>query len=159
MMKKRFFQEKGQGMVEFALTFPFLIVLVFAVIETAHFMFVYNALTAASREASRFGAGLGGDGKGVAHYRDCQGMKDAAKRVGSIAYINDSQIQISYDEGPGKKDLGGCPISEIHLGDRVVVQITGYYQPLVPFVNIPPMPITATSAHTILKSIFIPITP
>ena len=45
---------KGQGLVEFALTLPIFLVLLFGVFETARLIFLYSAVFTASRDAARF---------------------------------------------------------------------------------------------------------
>ena len=44
---------RGQGLVEFALVFPFFIVLVFALFDVGRAVFAYNEITNAAREGAR----------------------------------------------------------------------------------------------------------
>lgn len=46
---------RGQGLVEFALIFPVLILVIVAVFDVGRLVFAYNTITNAAREATRFG--------------------------------------------------------------------------------------------------------
>lgn len=150
-------KSRGQGMAEFALTLPLLLVLVFGVIEFGRLLFFYSAVTTGTREAARYGAGSGlGSGSG-ARYQDCQGIRGAAKRISGLAGINDGDIAIAYDKGPGETSLGSCPVGgtgpALELGDRIIVTVSTQYQPVVPIVNIPPIQINSVARRTILKDV------
>ena len=71
---------RGQGMVEFALVFPLLLLLLFGIFELGRIMFTYSATMAASREAARYGAAILDVGGGIPQYEDCAGIRAAAKR-------------------------------------------------------------------------------
>ena len=51
--------QKAQGMVEFALVLPLLLLMILAIFAFGHFLYVYIATVSASREALRYGAALG----------------------------------------------------------------------------------------------------
>ncbi|MEN4041110.1 MAG: pilus assembly protein, partial [Anaerolineaceae bacterium] len=48
--------KRGQGMVEFALAIPVLLLILFGIIEMGRLMFYYSSVATASREAARYGA-------------------------------------------------------------------------------------------------------
>ena len=50
--------QKAQGMVEFALVLPILLLLVLGIIEAGRLLFYYGVVTNASREAARFGSAV-----------------------------------------------------------------------------------------------------
>ena len=52
-------QESAQGMVEFALVLPMLILVLFGIIEVGRLLFIYNAVATSSREAARYGSAAG----------------------------------------------------------------------------------------------------
>ncbi|MBS3753771.1 MAG: pilus assembly protein, partial [Anaerolineales bacterium] len=70
--------QKGQGMVEFAMVFPFLLLLTLGVIQFGWMLFSYSAVVSASREGSRYGAAIQDIGGGIPQYEDCDGIKGAA---------------------------------------------------------------------------------
>ena len=165
-------EERAQGMVEFALILPFLLLLILGVIEVGRLLFIYSAVTTASREAARYGSAAGDIGGYVAHYQDCSGMRSAARRMGVLVGIQDSSIAIHYDNGDNASAFGNCPVgstgpAEVHLRDRVVVQVSATYQPLFTLLSLPgnnstgfrPFPITSISRRTILKDVILVGTP
>lgn len=154
---------KAQGMVEFALVLPILLLLVFGIIEFGRLLFMFASVSSASREGARYGAAAGYFG-GVQRFEDCTGIEDAAIRIGRFAGVGSSDVAIQYtkynDDG-STSTITTCPppAGQINLADRIVVRVTRNYQPLVPLVNIPPIPISSTTARTIVKSVFIAGTP
>ncbi len=161
-------KERAQGMAEFALALPFLLMLVLGVIEAGRLLFIYSATNTASREAARYGSAAGDIGGYVAHYQDCDGIRSAAKRLGSLAGIQDANISISYDKGPGTASIASCNpsfsiddpnVEQVSLGDRVVVQVEADYQPIVPLVNLPPFRISTVARRVIVKDVTIEGTP
>ena len=154
-------------MVEFALILPLLLMLLLGTIEFGRLIFIYVTVTSASREGARYGSAVGGNAStGLPRYRDCTGMRTAAKKVGFLAGIQDSDIQIVYDTGPhddlslAPDEKGTCVESTavtpptIELGDRIVVTVTGHFQPIIPrLIPIPINDITSRTARTILKEV------
>ncbi len=149
-------KEKAQGLVEFALVLPVLLLIVLGIVEGGRMLFISSAATMASREAARYGSAVG-EGSGTTQFMDCAGMRLAATRLSAIAGISDANITISYDNGPGTSAFSNCPPSspdDIVGGvDRVVVQLSVDYQSVVPLVNLPSFPISSVAARTIIKDI------
>ncbi len=163
-MKKLNKQERAQGLVEFALVLPLLLLVMFALIEFGRLLFIYSVVFTSSREAARYGSAAGDVGNFIPHYRHCDGMRSAAKRVGTWAGVADGNISINYDDGDPAHAFGNCPASgygpaAVELGHRVVVRVSALYQPLLPLLQLPAFPIMSTSARTILKDISIQGTP
>ena len=150
-------KERAQGIVEFALVLPLLMGLILGIIEAGRLLFVYSAVNSASREAARYGSAVGEAVGIVKYYQDCDGIKSAAKRVGVLTGIEDDDILISYDHGPNTTVFQNvCPPAGdqwVNLGDRIIVQVTITFEPMVPLVNFPPIPISSTSRRTILKDV------
>jgi Flp pilus assembly protein TadG len=157
-------KDRAQGMVEFALVLPILLLLMFGIIEFGRLLFMYVSVSSASREAARYGAAVGDIGSGTLRYQDCDGIVAAASRVGVLAGISAADVVIQYDDGTNIKansceevqDVYGSPI---YLGDRIIVTVTRYFQPVVPLVNIPAVPISATTARTIVRDVGVMGTP
>lgn len=150
-------KERAQGMVEFALVIPLLLVLMLGIIEVGRLLFIYSSVNSASREAARYGSAAGEAASFVKYYQDCVGIKAAATRIGVLAGIEDNNILISYDHGPNTTVFQNtCPTADdqwVNLGDRIIVQVTTTFEPIVPLVNIPPFPISSISRRTILKDV------
>jgi hypothetical protein len=151
-------RQNAQGMVEFALILPILLLVILGIIEFGRLLFFYSSVTSASREAARYGSAVG-EVNGVDRYRDCAGIRDAARRVGAFAGIVDGDITIQYDDGTNLIDAACPPGVTIDLADRIVITVSKNFTPLVPLVNIPPLPITSTTARTIIKEVGVRGTP
>ena len=93
-------QETAQGMVEFALVLPMLLLVIFGIIELGRMVVIYTSVSSSSREAARYASASGRSGSNVPYYLDCNGIRSAAKRVAVFVPIQDANIQIMYDHGP-----------------------------------------------------------
>lgn len=152
----------GQGLAEFSLVLPVLLVLVFGVIEFGRLLFYFSAITTGAREAARYAAAAGASPSGVPYYQDCDGIRGAAIRIAQFAGIqNDSaDVLIAYDHGPsGGTISGGCPVGgtgpTLALGDRILVTVTGEFTPLIPFINFSEITIPAVAKRTLLVNVSI----
>jgi hypothetical protein len=160
-------REYAQSMVEFALVFPLLLLVVYGLLEFGRMLFVYTGVTSSSREGARYGSAAGNVGGYIPHYSDCDGIRAAAKKTGFLANIQDSDIAISYDHGPGTVIFSAsCPPSQdIYLGDRIIVTVQATYWPIINLLDqfIDPeldgFPINSTASRTIILDIEIKGTP
>jgi Flp pilus assembly protein TadG len=161
-------KQNAQGTLEFALVLPLVLLLVVGIIEAGRMLWIYSATTTASREAARYGSAAGDAGGGTLYYEDCAGIRAAARRVGSLAGIQDANITITYDHGPSTSAFANCnptftitdpEVEDVTLGDRVLVQIAVQYQPIVPLINFSPFTISSTSRRSVLKDVSIEGTP
>lgn len=155
-------KQGGQGMLEFALILPILLLLVFGIIEMGRLLFIYVAVTTTSREAARYGSAVGPSPNGGKRYQDCEGIRDAASNVSFLAGINDNDIVVEYDTGASLVatptpfalcPVGGAGPADLDLGDRITVRVSTIYNPIVPLVPVPPIPINSVSSRTILEAI------
>ena len=144
--------QKGQGMVEFAIVFPLLLLLVFGIFEFGRLMFSYSAAIAASREAARYGAAIQDVG-GISQYEDCDGIRDAAKRIGKFAGVDDSDIIIQYSNAYGVYSTSCPPSQEVQLADKISVTVNATISPLTPLGNFSSIPVTSSANRTILKNV------
>jgi Flp pilus assembly protein TadG len=144
--------KSGQGMTEFALVLPVLLLIVLGLIEVGRLIFLYSTVTNASREAARYGSATGLSDSGIPRFQDQAGIRDAAKRVGFLVDLQDEDIAIQYDQG------GTCQFP-VNM-DRILVTVTTNYSPIVPvpFVPMQSFPITATSQRTIICRVVLAMT-
>jgi hypothetical protein len=156
-------ETRAQGIVEFALVLPILLLLIFGIIEAGRLLWLYSAVLSSSREAARYGSASGELSGSMRYYADCDGIRGAAMRIGRFAGISSTDISISYDHGPSSSSpFAICPLpagQEIELADRVVVQVVSNWQPLLPLANFGPVPISAITRRTIIKDVEIQGTP
>jgi Flp pilus assembly protein TadG len=147
-------KEKGQAFVEFALTITLFLLLVLGIIEVGRLLFYYSAIATAAREGARYGSAAGGLGGSQNYYEDCAGIIGAATRVGQFAGVRAWDVQITYDDGSGNaKGSCGSPTSEIELGDRIIVQVNGDYEPFAGLIPIGGFTITSIERRTIVKDV------
>ena len=161
-------KEKGQGIVEFALVLPVIMLITLGVIEIGYLLFSYSSVNSAAREAARYGIAIGDVSGGGQRYYDCSGIIDAGLSIGSFANMSASEFTISYDDGPPPEgqprnvkyssctDLASYGGSDnIEFGDRIVVEVNHTYTPLVAYmgVGIGPFTMTTTSSRTIVKGV------
>jgi Flp pilus assembly protein TadG len=140
-------------LAEFSLVLPVLMLAILGLIEMGRLIYIYSAVTTASREGARYGFSLGDNDLGLARYQDCAGIRNAAKAPTSIAGIEDSDIEIYYDSGPGTAKISSCPLESPETGNRIVVTVTATFQPIVPLVNLPSIDISSTTKRTILVAV------
>lgn len=151
-------KSRGQGMVEFAIALPVVLLIVFGIIEVGFLLFSYSSVNSAAREAARYGIAIGDVGAAQRYY-DCDGIVDAGLTIGRFAGMTASDISIGYDNGPETTVFATCAgltsdqITDISFGDRIVVTVNHQYQPLIAYMglNIAPFTMTSTSARTIFK--------
>ena len=156
---------KGQGIVEFAIVLPILLLVVFGLIEFGRLLFFYTVVNNASREGARYGIAVGAVGGGSLRYYDCTGIRNAGLNIGSFAGMQSSDILISYDGGPGTSTkYPTCEIlaayggsDTIKFGDRIVVYTGITYTPLLTYLglNITPFTMSSSSHRTIVKEAWI----
>ncbi len=152
-------RQLAQAMVEFALILPLLLLILYGIVEFGRLMFIYSALVTASREGARYGTAAGELPGGTPKYEDCAGIRNAARRSAVLIPIPDDRILISYDRMNTSTNAFEVlstvcpPPSTVRLGDRIIVQVSADFTPIVPLVNIPPYTINSITRRTILRSI------
>ena len=168
---------QGQAITEFALALPFLLLAVFGLLEVGRAVFMYAAVTNASREAVRYATAYGVNETNVLHYQNCAEIRNEARRVAFLVPLADDDINISYDTGPQLVDPNGTPDDgdeyfdpptvldtcnafegdatngvdtsvTLACGDRVVVTVTLNYHPMVSYVPVQDQTFTTSSART-----------
>lgn len=157
---RRHRQNKGQALVELALTLPIFLVLVYGIFEVARLVFMYSEVFNASRDAARYAGANGKSTEGVVYYRDCTGIRDHANEVSSIIDLSATDaVTIQYDKGPDSELIASsCEAlvssgTKLALGDRVVVTVTATYNPVVPLLNFEDIPISSTTARSVVADL------
>jgi Flp pilus assembly protein TadG len=153
---------RGQAIVEFAIALPVLLMLLVGIMEVGRMLFMYASVVNSSRDAVRYASAYGrsddiGDGN-LLKYKYCDGIAAVAKASGFILNLQDTDITITYDTGPGGTSLGSCPPAtttgeaniNVDTGDRVSVTVSATYNPMLSLLPIPARTFTSTSSRTIL---------
>lgn len=143
-------------MVEFALVIPVLLLIILGIFEAGRALYVYQSVVSASREAARLGSGAG-EVSGTPAYIDCNAIRNRAIQLGRPGNVTPANVLITYDSGPGTSSIGSCPVAanDIDLGDRIIVQVTGTFQPgpVIPIFRFPTLTFTSTTRRTIVKEV------
>src|SRR6266849_3641987 len=134
--------QRAQGLFEFALILPLLLLLMLGIIEAGRMLAIFSSVSSAAKQATRYGAVGGDSGNGMPYYQDCAGMRSRAKTTSLLQTLNDSDIVIQYDLGLITQTIGFCATSAVTPtlstaivdGARVVISITTIYRPIVPHV-------------------------
>lgn len=144
--------QNAQGMVEFALALPILLLVVYGLLEVGRLVFIYSSVITASREAVRYGSANGLINSSE-QYQDCVGIKAAAQKVDFLGDIQDSNITIEYFHGLDSIPFASCPPGTVITGDRIKVTITASFTPIVPIVPLTAMTLRSSSYRTILGNV------
>lgn len=158
--------KKAQAMVEFMLVLPLLVLLLYGIIELSRLIFIFASVANASRQAARYGA-VAGETENGYYYQDCEGIRDVANR--SAIIVDFDEINITYDRGitgdgtqiqisdeiDPSPDENTCPIEDniIRNGDRIIVQVSADYEPIITLLPIDPFTVVSASARTFLISV------
>ncbi len=134
---------RGQGLVEFALILPLLLLLIMGILDFGRMLFIYANLFNAAREASRYA--LTDPGNQVA-------IQQAARDRIFLVPPEEVTITVWYDTGPPNYQ-GITDPNHLVAGDRVMVDlrynaafITPLIQPFAPY-----LPIHVVARRTIQR--------
>jgi Flp pilus assembly protein TadG len=123
--------EKGQGLIEFALVALFVLLTLFAIIDFARVFFGYATMSNGVREGARYA---------VVHPDDDAGIEDAARSM-MLVLGEDVDVQIRFPEqdqnGNPYLDQVGNQCSDTERGSRCPVLVTAssdfsVWTPIVP---------------------------
>ena len=158
-------KNRAQSVVEFMLALPVLLMLIYGIIEVGRLIFIFSSVANASRQAARYGA-ASGEINDVAFYQDCEGIRAVANQSAFI--ITFDKINITYDRGINPDgtpipisgvdpdpDVDSCPIEDftVRNGDRIIVQVSTTYEPILTLLPIDPLEVVSASARSFLISI------
>ncbi len=113
----------GQGLVEFALILPLLLMVLIGIFEFGRILLIYSNLFNAAREGVRYG---------ITNPRDQGGIYDRAIEHTLLISEGDPDlsVEVTYDAGPGGAARDRDTVT---VGDRVLVQVTYPIRPMTPF--------------------------
>ena len=151
-------RDEGATLLEFGLILPLTLMLLLGIAEGARFVSEQQAISTASREAARFGSTTGVNDAGVPNYADCAAIRARARNSTPFELV-DTDILVTYDEGPATSQIGLCattgPFSDpdaIESGNRIVVRVSKRFESALPFIgSVFDLDISATEHRTIVK--------
>jgi hypothetical protein len=156
---------RAQAIVEFMLALPVLLMLIYGIIEVGRLIFIFSSVANASRQAARYGS-ASGKIDNVAFYQDCDGIRAVANQSAFI--IKFDKINITYDRGINPDGtsipiagvdpnpaVDSCPIKDytVRNGDRIIVQVSTTYEPILKLLPLKPLEVVSASARSFLISI------
>lgn len=119
---KRHESRKGQGLVEFALILPLLLLIILGIIEFGRAFYIYSNLFNAAREGTRYG---------MTNPRDYAGISQRTQDHIIAVPDADVNVWVWYDGGPGDTSQN-TDVNQVVVGDRVVVYLQHQVEPLTP---------------------------
>lgn len=141
---------RGQGLVEFALVIPILLLMIMGIVDFGWMVFNYAQLYNSMREGLRYGT-VPGTG-GTAQYYDCAGIKSTITNLAGLSGIKATDITITYDSGVpnsmgvANTQVGTCdssfspslpaPRNKVLNGDRIVIHMNVAVPFLTPFIRV-----------------------
>ena len=157
--------KNAQGMVEFALVMPILILIIYGLLEVGRLVFIYSNVVTAAREGARYGSTTGM--VDIYHqYKDCEGIRDAAKNVDFLNAIDRNNITIDYyfdvpdpiTHDPVANEYhipaGPCPamstVPTIPGSGLIKVYVTGTFTPVSNLIPLRNLNFVSWSQRTIL---------
>ena len=114
---------RGQGMVEFAMVLPLLLLVFVGIAEFGRIFAIYSNLFNAAREATRYGFVNPGAKLDIV---------EVAERAIFLVDPAKVTVEVYFDSGPGTADTGQ---DHGEIGDRVVVRLYYDVEPMVPLLR------------------------
>ncbi len=128
---------KGQALVEFALVFPVMMLILLALFDVGRLVFAYNDITNAARSGAR--VAIVNQGSNVA--------RDATVNQATSLDLQTSDVSVAYldHHAGGPCSTGGAPLE---VGCLVRIQVTFDWTAITPVVGNVLGPITVTTETT-----------
>jgi Flp pilus assembly protein TadG len=147
----------AQGLLEFALITPMLLLLLFGIIDFGWMVFNFSQLYNALREGTRYGSVPGFDT--LSQIKNCSGIKSQITTYAGFSGVKAANITVWYDDGRAVADdtlgtnqnnvVGSCdsawgyngsysPVrnpQDVNNGDRIVIDVNVNVQFLTPFIR------------------------
>ena len=121
---KRVRKEKGQTLVEFALTLPILLAFLFGIFDFGRALITYTQASSNLRSALRQAPVVGYADASVASYLDCDTMEDMAN---DIFFAEDIVVEITHHliiAGKTGVDCAGFNDADVNNGDYITIKTT-----------------------------------
>lgn len=141
-------RKRGQALVEFALVFPLLLLMLFGIIDAGRLIYTYNTVANAARNGARVAI----VNQSTAGTDTCDTTQPTAWPTGcatssGIALgLTATDVSVDYRD---PTDTGPCATSgnPLTIGCIAVVKVTGRFQPLTPVIGqlIGPVSLTSTA--------------
>jgi Flp pilus assembly protein TadG len=127
---KRRERARGQGLVEFAVVLPVIVLVIFGILDLGRGVFTYNALSQAARQGSRT----------AMVDQDVADIRTAAIDYAPTLGLQNSNITVcfkDYDSNQTDCDSSAddCPQSNRFIGCLAIVEVDMAYSPMTPIIG------------------------
>jgi Flp pilus assembly protein TadG len=116
----------GQGLVEFALIFPVLVLLIMGIVDFGRAIYAFNSVSNAAREGARVGIVNQGTGAGGAYLAAIEAASQATALGLSATDANEVLVTFPNPSGNCSTISAGCPIS---------VRVQYEFSPITPIIG------------------------
>jgi Flp pilus assembly protein TadG len=116
-------RELGQGIIEFALVLPALLLTLMGIADFGRLFAAYSNLFNAAREGARYG---------IVNPTDVSGIELTSRDTIKFVSADDVDIFVHFDSGPNTpmKDF-----TAVNIGDRVIVTVDADVEMMTPFIR------------------------
>ena len=154
-------RQKGQAMLELALTLPIFMTMLLGVFEVARVFFYNVSVNNASREAARYAASSGCPSStncaaaDMQYFEDCTGIKNRAISKSPGIGLTAADITLQFDTGHGTTaTTNACSSSQtLVTGNRVIVTVVKDFMFIVPIPGLKNFTISNTTYRTYLGQV------
>lgn len=135
----------GQGLVEFALVLPIIVLMIFGLVDLGRAVFTYNTLAQAARQASRT----------AIVNQDVNAVRAVAASSGATLGLGSSNVDVCFKaSGSSQQDCsnaGADPCSTLAIGCLAIVSAHIDFSPLTPIIGslFSSIPLSSTSIQPI----------
>jgi Flp pilus assembly protein TadG len=123
-------RQRGQGLTEFAIVIPIIIVAIFGILDLSRAVFTYNTLAQAARQAAR---------TAIVDQRAASVQSTAVSYAPTLGLSN-ANVTVCFKEGDSSQDdcsssADDCPQSTRVLGCLAIVEADTTYTPMTPIIG------------------------
>jgi Flp pilus assembly protein TadG len=125
------FRQLGQGLVEFAIVLPIILVMVFGLLDVGRAVFTFNTLAQAARQAART----------AMVDQDVSRVRSTAYQSAPTLGLGTSNVSVCFKtDDTSQTDCSSstaddCPLADRVIGCLAIVQVQLTYQPMTPIIG------------------------
>jgi Flp pilus assembly protein TadG len=139
-------RSRGQGLVEFAVVLPVIVLVVFGILDLGRGVFTYNALSQAARQASRT----------AIVDQDVADIRTAAIDYAPTLGLQSGDITVCFKDYDSNltncnSTADDCPQNDRFIGCLAIVEVDVSYSPMTPVIGsiVGSIPMSSTSIQPI----------
>jgi hypothetical protein len=123
-------RQRGQGLVEFAIVIPIIVLAIFGILDLGRAVFTYNTLAQAARQAAR---------TAIVDQREASVRATAMASAATLG-LSSGNVTVCFKEGDTSQDdcsasTDNCPEADRVIGCLAIVEAEITYQPMTPIIG------------------------